>query len=223
VNTHPHRRSYRTVRHGLFTLLVAIGLMFSLAPSASTAAPVVSLDLQFFDAIGSGTSLYLVSPDAVLHSPEGEFVGRSGLTQFGDELESSFSNVAFSTKSVETAGSLTIISFTLTGINTGEYRGMVSNCAGISVPGVAVLQTSQTDPSSDGEFWQSDEALNRVAEQWVGYDTDAITNQIASFNQYYSSSSPGCAAYDLPQQDASDSVYEPAPSCNSPLDCRLPY
>ena len=83
-----------------------------------------------------------MSPDAVLHSPEGEFVGREGLAQFGEELESSFSNVTFSTKSVEIAGPLTIISFTLTGLNTGEYRGMVSNCAGISVPGVAVLRMS---------------------------------------------------------------------------------
>ena len=176
------------------SLLAVVGLVAGLAPSAS--AQVVPRNIQFFDAIGDGTALYSVSPDAVLHTPEGEFVGRAGLTEFGDELEGSFTHLAFATTSVETAGSRTIVSFTLTGINTGSYHGLVANCAGISVPGVAVLQLNQANPSSDGEFRQDAEgALNRVAEQWISYDEAQITSQISAVNLMDPKDRPGCAEH----------------------------
>jgi hypothetical protein len=215
-------------------MLATLGLLLGLVASfTSASAQVVSLDLQFFAAI-SGTSLYSVSHEAVLHTPEGNYVGRAGLSQFGDDLEGSFSNLAFSTTSVETTGSLTVITFTLTGINTGSYHGLAANCAGIAVPGEAALRVVEQTVVS--ESWASTpreersdvpqlEQVSTVVEQWISYDEAQIRSQISAVNLMDPEDRPGCADRVLFQsaQEAPDPVYEPAPSCDAPANCRLPY
>ena len=170
MNTTSPVHSLRTFLCTLFTALATLSLVIGLSTSlAGAVSQAPSLDSQFFNAIGGGGSQFLIVPGARLHTPEGDYTGRGGLAAFGNDLGDSFSNVTFTTKSVEQAGVLMIVSFTLTGINTGSYHGVVSNCAGITVPGVAVLQTNEA---------------GFVVEQWIGYDADTITNQIASFNQF---------------------------------------
>ena len=199
MNTH------RTSRFSFFAiLLAALTLLLSSGPSTAQIAPTPNLANQFFGAIGSGNSLFVLSPGAVLHTPEGEFVGWDGPSQFGEELNASFSDVEFNTNSVEYVESLLIVDFTLTAINTGSYQGVAANCAGIAVPGVAVLMVSE----------------DRVVEQWIGYDSDVVANQIAAFNSFDPSARPGCSEHVMPQDWP---PYEPAPSCIKVNQCESAY
>jgi len=227
MNAHPNTRSFARSRLSFIAILLAtLGMVFSFVPSTAVqVAPPSSLAIQFFDAIGGGNALFLISPDAVLHTPEGEFIGRAGLSQFGNELESSFADVEFSTRSVEYAHPLVIVSFTLTGINTGSYHGTEANCAGIAAQGVAVLMVSEGDQCLSGAMSQYIEGAgagvaNVVTEQWIGYDSDLIASQISAFNELDPSTRPGCSDLDLPQA-APD--YEPAPSCLTPTLCETPW
>jgi hypothetical protein len=230
ASSHSARRTFAGV---LATLGLLLGLVASLTGAS---AQVIPLNIQFFDVIGGGTSLYSVSSGALLHSPEGEFVGRSGLTQFGDELGSSFSNLAFSTTSVETAGSLTVISFTLTGVNTGSYHGLAANCAGIAVPGKATLRVDEQTLVS--ESWASTpreersdvpelEQASMVVEQWISYDEAQIKSQISAVNLMDPEDRPGCADHALFQDDQdAPAASEPelAPTCLLPAQkCEQPY
>src|SRR5680860_252826 len=206
MNAHPNTRSFARSRLSFIAILLAtFGMVFSFVPSTTAqVVPTSSLAIQFFDVIGGGNSLFLVSPDAVLHTPEGEFIGRAGLSQFGNELESSFTGVEFSTQVVEYAHPLVIVSFTLTGINTGSYHGAEANCAGISAPGVAVLKVSEGDQWLSGAMSQYIEGsetglANLVTEQWIGYDSDLIASQISAFNELDPSTRPGCSNHVLPQ------------------------
>jgi hypothetical protein len=214
-------------------MLATLGLLLGLVASfTGTSAQIVPVNIQFFDAIGGGTSLYAVSPDAVLRTPEGNYVGRAGLTQFGDDLEGSFSNLAFSTTSVETTGSLTVITFTLTAINTGSYHGLAANCAGIAVPGEAALRVDEQTVVS--ESWASTpreersdvpqlEQVSTVVEQWISYDEAQIKSQISAVNLMDPEDRPGCADRVLFQtyQDA-PAASEPAPTCLPAQKCELP-
>ncbi len=217
-----------------FSIVVAVLATLSLGagfvPSASAqVAPASSMAIQFFDAVGGNASLLLVSPDAVLHTPEGDYAGRAGLNQFGDDLGASFSNVAFSTQSAAQAGNLVIVSFTLTGINTSSYQGIAANCAGIAVPGVAVLKVSEEQVAI--EHFQMGPDLQQIAvtqvdtrtlvtEQWIDYDRDVIASQLSAFNQIDSNTRPGCADHVLPQ---AVSTYEPPLSCLAANLCSLPW
>lgn len=203
--------SFRTFLCTLVTALATLTLVIGLSASLSGAtAQAPSLDTQFFNAIGGGGSQFLIVPGARLHTPEGDYTGRAGLAAFGNDLGDSFSNVTFATKSVDQAGTMMIVSFTLNGINTGSYHGLSANCAGFAVPGVAVLQTNEA---------------GFVVEQWIGYDADAISNQIASFNQLDPNTRPGCGDHNILPQDEAPTVptYQPAPSCLPGATCSLPF
>ncbi len=214
MNTRRTNRPLTYVERSLIVLLLAaIALTFALAHSPATiaqdAAPRVMAD-QFLDAIdgdGSLASLALISPNAVLHTPEGEFAGRAGVTAFGTELEASFSNLDFATQSVEAVDNLVIIEFALTGTNTGGYHDVDANCAGFAVPGVAVLKLS------DGG----------VVEQWIGYDSHWMVNQLLAYNQFDPNVvRPTCAAeVGAPVQAAP--ANEAPPSCLAAKECETAW
>lgn len=188
-------------------MLATLGMIFSLAPSASTQVlPATGFASLVFNSIGGDEPLLLISPSAVFHTPEGEYVGHFGPSQFGEDLDASFSDVEFTTESAEEAGGMTIVSFTFTGISTGSYRGVAATCAGFSIPGVATIQTGEIG----------------IEEQWISYDGDALAQQMLDFNEFDPSSGSGCA--DHPMVEAAPlPVAEPAPSCHSAHDCRLRY
>ncbi len=199
MNTHRKNRSLSYVERSLIILLlaaIALALAHTPAATAQDVAPQVMAD-QFFDAIDGGSSLALISASAVLHTPEGEFAGRAGVTGFGTELESSFSNLEFTTQSVEAVDNLVIIRFAMTGINTGGYHDVEANCAGFAVPGVAVLKLSE----------------GGVVEQWIGYDSHWMVNQLLAFNQF----DPSVVRSTCAEQTAP--AYEAPPSCLAAKEC----
>ncbi len=179
-------------RSTIVAVLAVLGMTLAFMPStvAQEAAPQVLAD-QFFDAVGGNASLMLFGANAVLHTPEGEFTGRTGIGRFGAELQASFSNLDFATQSVEQVDNLVIIRFTLTGTNTGGYHDVAPNCAGFAVPGVAVLQVNDAS----------------VVQQWIGYDSHSVTNQLLAFNQFDPNiSRPACAAQNQAQAAPSSTI-----------------
>ncbi len=209
MNAHGNRnsRSLSYVERSLIILLlaaIALALAHTPAATAQEAAPQVMAD-QYFDAMDGGDSLALITPNAVLHTPEGEFAGRAGVNQFGTELQGSFSNLDFATQSVESVDNLVIIRFALTGTNTGGYHDVEANCAGFAVPGVAVLKVS------DGG----------VVEQWIGYDSHWMVNQLLAFNQFDPNIvRQSCADQVATQVAPSDTA---PPSCLSANRCETPW
>jgi hypothetical protein len=212
LNANPRPRLSRTFHFTFIaTLLAALGLVIGFAPSSSAnVAPESFLATQFFDVIGGGDALFLVSSGAVLHTPEGDYTGRAGLSQFGNDLGTSFSNLAFTTDSVEYVDALVIIHFTLSGVSTGSYHGLTANCGGISAPGVAVLRVGNDSQAGDAGI---------VLEQWVGYDSDALASQVAGFAQWPAVGSSGCIDS---EPIAPAPAYVPPPMYEVPT-CDKPY
>jgi hypothetical protein len=208
MNKQPNTRARSRSQTWVVTIMLAtLGMIFSLAPSASSQVlPATATASLVFSSIGGDEPFLLISPSAVLHTPEGEYVGHFGLSQFGEDLDASFSDVEFDTQSAVEAGGMTIVSFTFTGVSTGTYRGVSASCAGVSIPGVAMIRTGEIG----------------IEEQWISYNGDALASQIAAFNEFDPSSRTGCDDHVL-EQSAPVPVAEPAPSCRSVQDCRLPY
>ncbi len=222
----------------LIALLVVAILSLSLVNPGARAqnVPASALASQFFNAVSGEAPAYMLSTNAVLHSPEGTYTGVTGPAQFGEGLAAAFSDVRFTVQSTaEAADGWVIAAFALTGINTGSYRGLAANCAGVSVPGVALLRLS--DESIVSPAWESlprdqrnsfpvYETVTLVTEQWVNYDADALASQIATFNAFDPNTRPGCSdhVFDTSDIESADApTPEPAPSCITANECALPY
>src|SRR5690606_23676807 len=106
---------------------------------------------RYFSAIQDGSTYSLVSPHAVLYTPEGVFAGQDSLGRFGERLDASFDKVWFATTITHTVDEYLLIDFTLTGVHTGDYLGAKPNCAGIAVPGIAVVHMG----------------LSGITQQWI--------------------------------------------------------
>jgi hypothetical protein len=233
MNAHTHINRFSRSRFSVITwLLVALGMALTFTPttSAQEATPEV-LATQFFDAVGGNATLMLFSDNAVLHSPEGEFGGRSGVALFGLEMGASFTDLTFATQSVEAVDNLLIIRFALTGINTGGYHDVEANCAGFAVPGVAVLQFGETsfvtDHWSAGAMSQHLDGLEvtvsevGVVEQWIGYDSHSVVNQLLAFNQFDPNVTRTTCADVSAAQDAP--TYQAPPACLTATLCESPF
>jgi hypothetical protein len=191
----------------LVTLLVAtLGTMVTAVPvTAAQVAPDLALALDYTDALNGGPSLFTISPTAALHTPEGEFVGRDAVSAFRTTLESSFTHLRFTTDAVEQAGeggAVVIVSFTLTGVSTGSYHGLAANCAGVMVPGVAVLRLGAAG----------------VVEQWIGYNAAVLSSQVADANWSGAYQAYDCAGH---EPAAPTPAYVP-PVCTNAETCELP-
>jgi hypothetical protein len=207
MNAHTHINRFVRTRLSVVTwLLVALGMALTLTPatSAQEATPEV-LATQFFDAVGGNATLMLFSDNAVLHSPEGEFGGPSGVALFGLEMGASFTDLTFATQSVEAVDNLLIIRFALTGINTGGYHDVEANCAGFAVPGVAVLQFGE----------------GGVVQQWIGYDSHSVVNQLLAFNQFDPNVTRTTCADHVAAQEAP--TYQAPPACLNATLCESPF
>jgi hypothetical protein len=160
----------------------------------------------YLGAIQSGSPLALVSPHAVLFTPEGTFAGQDSLGRFGETLDASFDNVSFATNSTLSVGEYLMIEFTFTGIHTGDYVGATAECAGVSVPGVAVVHVG----------------LSGIDQQWISYDQGAVLDQIEAYSQLDSSTRPTCESQGFV---ASEPAYNPiwAPGCLAANRCNEPY
>jgi hypothetical protein len=165
----------------LYFLVVAV-LLLAMSQFTGTAADMgphqtgmVWLSVIEADAPLASASL-LIGPDVRLNSPEGVFTGPEGVVEFSSTLRKSFANLNFERKSTEAVNGLVIITFTMTGINTGSYLDLPARCAGVAVDGVAVLSVDDT----------------RVREQWIGYDQSTLRAQIEAFNLNDPIGRPSC-------------------------------
>ncbi len=203
MKTGQHSRLFICLARTIVVLVSLMGLMpGSISVATAQEAPAAFAN-QFFNAIGGETPEYMLTFDAVLYTPEGTYLGAAGPAQFGEALGASFSEVEFANLSVAQAGEEWVIaSFTMAGIHTGNYRDITPNCAGFSIPGVALLRLTKL--VEDVQAWTSHSADERgsvpqmvaatmIVEQWVNYDADLLASQIEEFNDTDSGSQPGCA------------------------------
>jgi hypothetical protein len=160
---------------------------------------------RYFNAIQDG-STSLSSPHAVLHTPEGTFAGQDSLGRFGAKLDASFDNVSFTTNSTRSVGEYLMIEFTLYAIHTGEYHGAEPNCAGIVVPGLAVVHVT-----GDG-----------ITQQWISYDENQVLNQIHVFGDLDSSTRPTCESQGFADNEPAGAPIW-APGCLAANRCNEPY
>ncbi|MEJ7901628.1 MAG: ester cyclase [Thermomicrobiales bacterium] len=161
------RRILCPFRNHIVFLVTAQMLSISPAHAAPVDAPAVSI--QFFDAVLGAIDLdvaaTIVSVDALLHTPDGEFVGPGGAGQFATALQNSFSNVTFVVQEPALAGDLVTMRWAMTGVHTGTYQGLVPIGAPVSLTGLAILRF--------------DEAA--IVEQWIVCDRLTLVEQVRSF------------------------------------------
>ncbi len=232
-------RQFHSLGHLTRSWLLAVVVMLGMAASMilpATAQPLANSPTaaQFFNAVESGSLMASASGATVLHTPLGDFVGASGPEQFGAELHQTFSDVEFSTQSIETVEHLVIVRFTMTAIQTGTFNGLEANCAGIAVPGVIVLRFGNRmnvnqNPDSEAAPSTLDPAYSMdayVTEQWLGYDTGQIASQIATFNALDATVRPGCDDWSSSLPVAPDSGSEDPllpPATDEPVQWENPY
>lgn len=169
MNAPKTSRSTGRIRSAFIILITSFLLIGGHSQAAGQADPQAMASGYFDWLLGRGNAVAtaaLVSPTTVLHTPEGVFRGQDGLDAFGSQLGASFSNLEFEVQSADIAGDRMVVEFTMTGVHTGMYQGMDWNCAHVSAPGVAVLQTGD-----DG-----------FSEQWITYDQQTLLDQIYVFS-----------------------------------------
>ncbi len=167
------------------SLVLMISLTLVLPGQQASAQPLGAerlASVQFVeDVLGAGdlgVVATLVSPAAIIHSPDGEYLGVEGAGEFANALHASFSNLTFTVLGLTQEGDLTTVRWVMTGVHTGSYQGLPANCAGVTVQGIAVLQFSNS----------------LIVEQWIAYDRLALTHQIEHFNAISPDTRPGCDA-----------------------------
>jgi predicted ester cyclase len=184
--------------------LIAV-LFMSGAPGASIAAPVNArvMTTQYFELVlarGDAAAIAaIVAPDALLHTPEGDFRGHTGLSAFTAKLESSFSGLRFVTADATIEGDYAAVQWTMSGTHTGNYLGVNSTCVAISVSGIAMLRFDES----------------RITEQWIEYDRMALVQQLQSLSQVDTHSQSACAPSTAPTP-----TEQPVPVCGP--DCDKP-
>jgi predicted ester cyclase len=172
-----HRRSHAP----RIFLLFAFALLLTLTHLPSGSAQVVPEQVgRTYLGVIQGTSplasSMAVSPTAVLHTPEGIYHGGDGVEEFSSYLQDSFSDLSFVVRDSSVSGSDIVVHFVMVGTHTGSYHGMPGNCAGIKVPGVAVLTSDD----------------HGISEQWISYDQDTLEAQIDGFHQLDPTNKPDC-------------------------------
>ena len=179
MNLHRPSRSCRP----LFLVVIATLLLTAsqLTGGAAAQVPPEQPGLDFLSILQGDSALRaipgLATPDTLLHTPEGMFQGRDGFDQFAALLQGSFTNLDFATQKTEVVEHLVIVEFKMSGIHTGSYLNMPSNCAGINVPGVVVLRIDESG----------------ITEQWIGYDREMLLAQIDGFHQFDPTYRPDCS------------------------------
>jgi len=226
----PHHRLHHLARTWLLTVVAVLALAGSMIQPVSAQGQHSSAADQFFSAVNLGTSMDLLSAGTVLHTPLGNFVGADGPEEFGRELREWFSDVEFTTNSIESLEHLEIVRFTMTAVHTGGWHGLAGNCVGITVPGVAVLRhettlvsTGNSDSGALGQYLDPIvEARSRIVEQWISYDEGAIASQISAYNTIPSYALPSCFDAESSEPVASDPSALP-PTTDEPAQDGHPY
>jgi len=200
------RRFVHLLRVLLIALAVALPTGEAIGATAAGApVPAQLWAIQYFDLLGGGNpeaAAKLISPGAVLHTPEGEFAGTMGTAEFADALAGSFDDIAFGLQSLGIAGETVVVQFSMSGVHRGEYLGVEATCSSIAVPGIATLRL--------------DDGL--ISEQWISYDRQVILDQVSVSPVFDETGSVPCDAY---QDGPAPSDPVDVPQCGTPW-CRQP-
>ncbi len=209
MNTTTSPRSISHLRATFVILITSFLLLAGHSQAVGQGDPLAGASSYFDWLLGRGATTALVSPNAVLHTPEGVFRGQEGAEAFGSRLSTSFSNLQFDVRSSEVAGDSLVIEFQLSGVHTGSYQGMDWDCAQVSVPGVAVLRAGE-----DG-----------FSEQWITYDQQTLLDQIHVHGLAPWNERPSCSSYLAIETSLTEPVADPqlVPQCFSRLECETAF
>jgi len=147
-------------------VLLVMAFLMSASPVAAAPPDAPVMAIQYFDAIlgdlDHGAAAAIVSADALIHTPEGQFRGYEGAGQFAATLRNAFSSVQFVTQEPLLTGDLATVQWTMTGIHTGAWLGLEPTGAQVSVSGIAVFRFDDL----------------AIVEQWIAYDRMSLVDQI---------------------------------------------
>lgn len=118
----------------------------------------------------------LITDDAAIHAPDGNFEGPIGAGKFVAEFRAVFPTASFTIRRLEVASNTVTVRWSMTGIHYREYQGLSPMCAGVALDGVTVMRFED----------------QLIDEQWTHYDRLALIRQIESFNQIDTDLRPGC-------------------------------
>ncbi len=187
-----------------FMLVFASFLMTAGHATGLAQADAQPMAVQYFEGmLGTGNlnaASALVSPDALLHTPEGSYRGSDGAVRFATDLGDSFADLEFTMQTSTDVGDLVVVRFTMTGTHTGAYLGLRANCAGIAVPGMAVLRSGDAG----------------ITEQWISYDRRAVIDQIHAFSRLDAGEGTACTG-------SQQAVPTDSPTCLRPTECESPW
>lgn len=209
VNTRTSPHSTSRVRSTFVILVTSFLLLAGHFQVAAQTDPLAGASGYFDWLLGRNTSSVLVSPNSVLHTPEGIFRGQDGAQAFGSRLGESFSDLEFELQSAEVTGDSLIIEFQMSGVHTGSYQGMDWDCARVSVPGVAMLEAGE-----DG-----------FSEQWITYDQQTLLDQIHVHGLVPWNERPSCDAHLRVDAPLSEPIADPQvpPQCLTKFECESEF
>ncbi len=193
---------HRSMAPRIWLLLSFVLLLIATHVPTGSAQGVPDPAGRTYLAVLEGTTTFTtitVSPKAVLHTPEGIFHGRDGIDEFSSDLRSSFSDLTFVVRESSISGDEIVIHFVMTGTHTGLYHGNMNSCAGVKVPGLAVLRMDE----------------HGISEQWITYDQQTLLEQIDRFEAFDSRIRSDC-----PRFNPEVPVKDPKPSCIRRGHCR---
>jgi len=186
-------------------LVALIAALFLAGASGSAAAAPVNarvMTSQFFALVLArgdvAVMAAIVAPDAQLHTSEGDFRGHYGLSAFSDRLGASFAGLAFTTGEATIEGDYAAVQWSMSGTHIGNYLGVPSTCAHVSVSGIAMLRFDDS----------------RIAEQWIEYDRMALVQQLQALSQLDTHSQSACATATEPEPVPTAPVC--GPECDKP-------
>ncbi|MDQ3227769.1 MAG: ester cyclase [Chloroflexota bacterium] len=118
----------------------------------------------------------MYTDDAVIQSPEGQFVGPAGSSEFMTTLTDAFPTASFTIQRLERINDTIVAQWTMAGVQYGPYQGRDASCAGVAMNGVAVIQFE-------------DQLIDNL---WIHYDRLSIVRQIESFRELDPGTRPTC-------------------------------
>ena len=150
----------------LFTLsLVSEGVTSVRQSDPATSANEV-IARRFYDEVLGGANptaaVELISPDAVFHLPEGDFVGPEGLRQAIAVLPTAFADLSVSIDDLIAAEDKVVVGWTFRATHRGRVLGIPPTGRQVAMAGISILRMTQ----------------GRIVEDWVEQDTLGLLTQL---------------------------------------------
>jgi predicted ester cyclase len=205
-----HAQTRRSVsaaspRFVLLTVVVSLLLTGATTTGASQDGPQVNPQIvttHLFEMVLArgdfATMAAIVAPDVLIHTPEGEFRGYTGMVAFGDTLGAAFSGISFAASDPIVEQEMMSLRWSMSGNHTGSYHGVAATCTFVSISGVTTLRL-------DG---------SRIAEQWFDYDRMALVSQLEALSAVDTHSQGACSPVSPPNPEPT--IPPCGPECDKP-------